>query len=84
MIRFLASKAGETHRLPMFLYNKRCALSYRHFKKLVREGWKVRRADHFILRPVYRQRFGWPLLRMVNLPLLRELANGAEILLQKR
>ncbi len=66
------------------LYLKRNALSYRAFRKLIKKEFTFRVKEFFIFRPIFRLRFDLPILRMPNLPGIREFALGGEFLLQKK
>jgi len=65
--------------------NYQIGLSIHNFIKFLREfRFKPDLFECFIIRPVYRARFGWPLIRFPNLPWFREfLATGCECLLRK-
>lgn len=67
------------------LHNYRIGLSVHEFEKLCRRyGFVFLRQDLFLIRPIYRQRFGWSPKRIPSLPVVREfLATGCECLLQK-
>ncbi|NLP12769.1 class I SAM-dependent methyltransferase [bacterium] len=67
------------------LHNYRIGLSVHGFEKLCRRyGFVFLRRDLFLIRPIYRQRFGWSPKKIPSLPVLREfLATGCECLLQK-
>lgn len=67
------------------LHNYRIGLSVRGFEKLCRRyGFVFLRQDLFLIRPIYRQRFGWSPKKIPSLPVVREfLATGCECLLQK-
>lgn len=80
---FLCKLAKEEKYIEEFSYLRKCALTYQKLKKLTKKDWQIFRVDFFISRPVYKQRFGWPIVKMVNIPILRELANGCEVILKK-
>jgi 2-polyprenyl-3-methyl-5-hydroxy-6-metoxy-1,4-benzoquinol methylase len=81
--RFLCKFTNEENRIEELLYLRKCALTYRKFKKLIQEDWKIHDVKFFISRPIYKQRFGWPIVKMVNIPILRELSNGCELIIKK-
>ncbi len=84
LIKAACRLAGEREVVrDSILENKQNALSYRQFRNLIGVDWSIARLDFFLSRPIYRQRFGWPTRRMANIPGLRELVNGCEVLLQK-
>lgn len=84
VIKFLHKITGENDRLDNLLYTKRCTLSYFRFKKLVKEKWSTHHIGFFLLRPVYKQRFGWPIVKNLNIPFFREFSNGCEVILKKK
>ncbi|HPI74842.1 MAG TPA: hypothetical protein PLZ01_15620, partial [bacterium] len=67
------------------LRNYRIGLSVHGFEKYCRRyGFVFLRRDLFLIRPIYRQRFGWSPKKIPSLPVVREfLAAGCECLLQK-
>lgn len=62
---------------------KETAISYHILKKLLKNNWKFIRKDFFISRPIYKIRFGWRIIKFPNIPVLRELVNGCEVLIEK-
>ncbi|NNK81261.1 MAG: class I SAM-dependent methyltransferase, partial [Flavobacteriales bacterium] len=84
VIRKVCKMANDSGRTEELLYLKKCALTYRRMRRLTKEGWKIHHIDFFISRPIYQYRFGWRIIKMLNIPLLRELSNGCELILQKK
>lgn len=84
LIRFLCILAGEKNQISELLYLKKTALSFWHFKKLIKKNWDIEHVDFYISRPVYKERFGWPIIKMPSILALRELANGCEVILKKK
>ena len=65
--------------------NHHIGLSYAKFSRLYASfGFRALRTDFFLIRPIYKTRFGWSSRRLPGLPLLRELFSAScECLLQK-
>jgi len=84
LIRFLAKAAKEERQIEEILYLKKHALSYQKLQQMLNGKWAISDVDFFFSRPVYKQRFGWSIIKWPNLPVLRELANGCEIIIQKQ
>ncbi len=83
LIKLICNIFNEKNRIAGLLYLKKCALSYRMLKKLISKKGTIFNVDFFISRPVFKQRFGWPIIKMVNIPVLREFAMGCELLIKK-
>jgi len=66
--------------------NYRSGLTLKEFEKLcTRYGFEIRVKELFFSRPVFKTRFGWPIIRFPAFPFIREfLASGCECLLQKK
>jgi SAM-dependent methyltransferase len=84
LIRILCNLAGEKSQVNELLYLKKTALSFCYFKKLIKADWQIEHIDFYISRPVYKERFGWPIIKMPSILALRELANGAEVIIKKK
>lgn len=86
VIRWLGRVLNEDAQLIEFvLQNYGDGLTIGHFNRLIRPYFQPVVRELFLIRPVYRLRFGKKTLRFPDLPLLREfLATGCECLLQKR
>ena len=65
------------------IYLKDNALSYHNLKCLINKKWSFLRKDFFISRPIFKVRFGWKIIRLPNIPIVREFSNGCEVLIRK-
>ena len=61
---------------------KKTAISIREFEKLL-SGWDIIDKNLYLSRPIYKIRFGWPVIKFPDIPFLREFASGAEYLLER-
>lgn len=66
------------------LYLKKNALSYYKLNQLVKKDWNFIRKDFFISRPIFKIRFGWKIVKLPNIPIIREFVNGCEVLIEKK
>ncbi|MBN1893302.1 class I SAM-dependent methyltransferase [bacterium] len=85
-IKSLGAWSGEYPHIPADAKNNfRTGLTLRKFQSLCRKyGLKPIVREYFLVRPVYRIRFGWKTRRMPPLPVLDEvLTSGCECLLRK-
>lgn len=66
-------------------YNYSTGCSISNFEKLYKKnGFSVVIKEFFLFRPIYKLRFGLPLIKFPNVPLLREVVSfGCETLLRK-
>lgn len=83
-ISLICKISGQNEFFNELLYLKRNTLSYYKLTKLVKNKGEFVKKDFFIFRPIFKQRFGLPILRMPNIPLFRELALGCEVLIKKK
>lgn len=84
--RWLGRRLGEDEEyLDSVMLNYRIGLSVRKFEKLYRQaGFRPLLKDVFLLRPIFKYRMGTPIVKLPNVPVIREfLATGCEYLLQK-
>ena len=66
-----------------YVYLKENALSFRKLKRLIKPNWKFVWIDFFISRPIYKVRFGWRIIKAPKIPIIRELTNGCEVVIEK-
>jgi len=80
LIRFLFKRErGEV--VESVIYNKHNGLTFRRFKWLCeKSGLEIVKADFYISRPVYKIRYGLPIIKNY---LLRELSSGAECIVRR-
>jgi SAM-dependent methyltransferase len=84
LVRSLGGRLGESQvMIDHVIENGRIGLSLRAFHRHFRRaGFRSVREDLFLVRPIYRQRFGWKPRRFPRIPILGELlTTGCETLL---
>lgn len=83
---WLGRRLGESEKfLGSAMRNYRVGLSIGHFRQIYRKlGFRPVVQDHYLLRPVFKYRFGTPILKFPHIPILQEvLTTGCEYLLVK-
>lgn len=86
-ITFLVKLFKEHPNFPHHVkYNYSTGCSISRFEKLFeKNGFSVIIEDFFLFRPVYKLRFGLPVVKLPNIPILREIISmGCETLLKKK
>lgn len=82
-IRFFCKLSKVPQSADEIIYNKRHALSFYRLNKLIKNRFSYVVKDFYILRPGFKRRYGLPTLKMLNIPILREVSLGCEFLLRK-
>lgn len=86
IITLLAKLFKEHQNFPHHVkFNYSTGCSIRNFEKLYKKnGFSIVIKEFFLFRPIYKLRFGLPLIKIPNLPLIREILSfGCETLLRK-
>ncbi|MBN1782267.1 class I SAM-dependent methyltransferase [bacterium] len=86
ILRFMGRVLDEyPHIIDQAILHRQSGLTIRRFLLHIRQiRFKPVVCEYFLSRPVYRERFGWPVIRFPGAPFVREfLAAGCESLLRK-
>ncbi|MBU1099021.1 MAG: class I SAM-dependent methyltransferase [Bacteroidetes bacterium] len=87
ILELLSRKLQENVKYPAHLKtNYSTGMSIRKFEKFTKKyNWQYIVKEHFLLRPIYNLRFGTPIVKVIGLPLLREVyVLGYETLMRKK
>lgn len=83
IIKILCNLFNDKSQYEEIIYLKKHALTYARLNRMLAGKWKYIRKDFYISRPIYKIRFGWKIIKSLNVPIIREVSNGCEVLAQK-
>jgi len=82
VIRGLGVRLHDEKIADHICYMKKNAVTFSGMKKVIKEFADLVKVDFYLSRPIFKYRFGLPIIKTFNIPVLRELASACEMLVK--